>query len=40
MLYEYLTTDALLGRFFEPFIFEILPAKDQKADSAYLEQVK
>lgn len=40
MLYEYLSTDALLGRFFEPFIFEILPAKDQKADTAYLEQVK
>lgn len=40
MLYEYLTTDALLGRFFEPFIFEALPAKDQKADLAYLEKVR
>lgn len=40
ILYEFLTTDALLGRFFEPFIFEVLPAKDQKADLAYLEKVK
>lgn len=40
MLYEYITTDALLGRFFDPFIFENLPAKDQKSDSAYLTQVK
>lgn len=40
MLYEYLTSDTLLCRFFDPFIFEILPAKDQKADSAYLEKVK
>jgi predicted HTH transcriptional regulator len=40
MLYEYLSTDALLGKFFEPFIFENLPAKDQKADEAYLSHVK
>jgi ATP-dependent DNA helicase RecG len=39
MLYDYLSTDALLGRFFEPFIFEILPAKDISVFSAYLGQV-
>jgi len=40
MLYNYLLTDALLGRFFEPFIFEKIPASDIKASKAYLEQVK
>jgi hypothetical protein len=42
MLYDYLSTDALLGRFFEPFIFEklpaaetvTLPAAEQAADQA------
>lgn len=38
-LYEYLTTDALFGRFFEPFIFEHLPAVDQRVDKVYLEEV-
>lgn len=27
-LYDYLCQDALLGRFFEPFLFENLPASD------------
>ena len=40
MLFEYISTDALLGRFFEPFIFEMLPAKDVSASMAYLEQVQ
>ena len=40
ILYEYLTTDALLGRFFEPFIFESLPATDQRADRVYLDEVR
>jgi len=40
MLFDYLTTDALLGRFFEPFIFENLPASDQNATSAYLNQLE
>ena len=40
MLNDYLTTDALLGRFFEPFVFEKLPAADHKAALAYLEQVR
>ncbi|MHB8336114.1 MAG: ATP-binding protein [Ignavibacteriaceae bacterium] len=40
MLNEYISTDALLGRFFEPFIFETLPANDRKSDAAYLEKIK
>ncbi|MDP2362978.1 MAG: DUF4062 domain-containing protein, partial [Ignavibacteria bacterium] len=40
MLFEYIYTDALLGKFFEPFIFENLPAKDVRSDVAYLVQVK
>ncbi|MCW1734266.1 Fic family protein [Anaerorudis cellulosivorans] len=40
MLYDYLLNDALLGRFFEPFIFEKLPARDIKVSKAYLQQVK
>ncbi|HQP52393.1 MAG TPA: DUF4062 domain-containing protein, partial [Syntrophorhabdaceae bacterium] len=40
MLNDYLMTDALLGRFFEPFIFENLPAVDNNAEMAYLEQLR
>lgn len=40
ILFEYIATDALLGKFFEPFIFEKLPAKDVRTDTTYLEQVK
>ncbi|HHN47846.1 MAG TPA: DUF4062 domain-containing protein [Bacteroidales bacterium] len=40
MLYEYISKDALLGRFFEPFIFEYLPASGKKAQRAWLEQVE
>ncbi len=39
MLHDYISTDALLGRFFEPFIFENLPAADLDTNKAYLEQV-
>ncbi len=39
-LYDYISTDALLGRFFEPFIFENLPALNVSAEKAYLTQVK
>jgi len=35
-----LTSDALLGKFFEPFIFEFSPAKDQSAQNVYLDQVR
>jgi predicted HTH transcriptional regulator len=40
MLYRYLLTDPLLGLFFEPFIFENLPASEQSATSTYLEKVE
>jgi hypothetical protein len=40
MLFEYLTTDALLGKFFEPFIFEKSPAVDMSAQQTYLSEVK
>ena len=39
MIYNYLCTDALLSRFFDPFIFEILPAKNISPKKAYLDQV-
>ncbi|MBR4217694.1 MAG: DUF4062 domain-containing protein [Bacteroidales bacterium] len=38
MLCDYIRTDALLGRFFIPFIFEDMPAKDISAQKAYLTQ--
>ncbi|MDR1791928.1 MAG: DUF4062 domain-containing protein [Bacteroidales bacterium] len=40
MLFDYLTTDALLGKFFEPFIFEKVVAKSKTAQNVYLEQVR
>ena len=40
MLYDYLITDALLGRFFEPFIFEKFPATDIDVTKAYLDHLK
>ena len=36
MLYGYIRQDALLGQFFEPFIFENLPSADISAQQAYL----
>jgi len=38
MLYDYIRQDALLGQFFEPFIFEMLPAVDVSAPQAYLKE--
>ncbi len=38
-LSEYLTRDALLGKFFEVFIFENLPAITHSAASVYIDQV-
>jgi ATP-dependent DNA helicase RecG len=38
-LFTYLHSDPLLGLFFEPFLFENLPAKDQRADAVYLKEV-
>ena len=40
MLYDFITTDSLLGRFFEPFIFEKLPAISLKANKVYTKEVK
>ena len=39
MLFEYILSDPLLGRFFDPFLFERLPAIDQRTDSIYLNEV-
>ncbi len=39
-LAEYIRTDALLGRFFEVFIFEEMPAKSQSATQVYLGEVE
>jgi hypothetical protein len=40
MLFDYIRQDALLGQFFEPFIFERVEAKDKSAQNVYLAQVK
>lgn len=40
MLFEYIMSDSLLGKFFEPFLFERLPAIDQKTDAIYLNEVQ
>lgn len=39
MLVDYIRGDALLGKFFEPFIFEELPAKDISPQQIYLDEV-
>ncbi len=39
-LYEYLLSDPLFGKFFEPFLFELLPSMDQRADKVYLREVE
>jgi hypothetical protein len=38
-LFAYLHSDPLLGLFFEPFLFENLPAADQRVDSVYRSEV-
>ena len=38
-LFNYLISDPLLGLFFEPFIFENLPASDRKVETAYINEV-
>lgn len=38
-LHDYILADPLLGRFFEPFLFEHLPALDKQADTVYLSEV-
>lgn len=38
-LVAYIRQDAVLGRFFDPFLFEELPAKDVSAEHAFLSEV-
>jgi len=40
VLYDYLTTDALLGRFFEPFLFENVPALNAPPSAVFLNEVE
>ena len=37
---DYLRGDALMRRFFEPFLFEDVPAADRRADDVYLTEVE
>lgn len=38
-LKDFVHNDALLGRHFEVFLFEDLPARDQRADAVYMDEV-
>jgi len=38
-LKNYIQGDALLGRFFQVFLFEDMPASDRRADQVYLDEV-
>lgn len=40
MLCHYIRTDVLLGKFFEPFIFEEVPANEFPASHVYLKEVE
>ncbi len=40
MLCDYIRTDFLLGKFFEPFIFEDVPANEEQASHVYLKEVE
>jgi len=40
MLFDYLNNDPLLSKFFQPFIFENLPAIDKKVDDIYLNELR
>jgi len=40
MLFEYINSDSLLGKFFEPFIFEKFPATDNTVTKLYLKEVE
>lgn len=39
VLRDWLRNDPLMRRFFEPFLFEDVPAADRRADEVYLDQV-
>jgi hypothetical protein len=40
MLFDYLTTDALLGKFFEPIVFENIPALTVAPETVFLQEVE
>ena len=40
MLYSYLLEDPLMSKFFDPFIFEYVPAKSKSAESVFLHEVE
>ncbi len=40
LLFDYLATDSLLGRFFDPFIFENLPAVNHAASTVFNKEVE
>lgn len=40
MLFMYLMQDALLGLFFEPFIFENVPASEHGVSQTYLDKME
>ena len=40
MLFDYLTSDPLFGLFFEPFLFEQVPADNRSASMLYLAEVE
>ena len=40
ILFEYLTSDALLGKFFDPFIFENVPALNTHPTTVFLNEVE
>ena len=40
ILFEYLTSDALLGMFFDPFIFENIPALNASPSTVFLNEVE
>ena len=40
MLFDYLQHDALLGRMFEPFIFETTVAESKSAQTVYLDKIE
>ena len=40
MLCKYIRTDVLLGKFFEPFIFEEVPANEHPTSHVYLKEVE
>ena len=39
-LHDYLLSDPLLGKFFEPFLFELLPSMDERVERVFLREVE